>query len=81
VHRFNEQLAELPETIYCPLEGLYPEFDSPDYSPEIYLTMVANEATLVGRQIEQALADRKEPLEQLLAILTECAAALRQAGV
>jgi len=81
VDRLNEQLASLPEGIYCPLDGLYPEFGMPDCGPEVYLTMVENEITLVGRQIEQALAERREPLQRLLAMLQDCAYALQRAGV
>lgn len=81
VNRLNEQLRTIPDTVYCPVEGLAPEFDNPDCGPEVYLFMVEEEVTHVSRQIEQALADHREPLERLKTMLEECATALRSAGV
>jgi hypothetical protein len=81
VNRLNEQLRTIPYMLYCPIEGLYPEFDYPDCGPEVYLVMVEQEIASVDRQIEQARAEYREPLERLKAMLEECAEALKKAGV
>jgi len=81
VNRLNEQLRTIPDTIYCPIEGLYPEFDNPDCGPEVYLVLVESEITWVSQKLEQALPEQREPLERLKAMLEECAASLRRAGV
>lgn len=82
VIHLNEQLQKLPDGFYCSLEGLYPTFDDPDTGPEIYLSFVTREIVMV----EEKMARYKdisppEPLQRLLAMLEECATALRNAGV
>jgi hypothetical protein len=69
VERLNEQLATLD--IGCLVEGLYPEFDYPDHSPGVYLSLLEEE-------MKQAEAAGNT---QLVTILMQCAAALRSAGV
>lgn len=81
VNQLNEQLRAIPDTLYCPIAGLYPEFDYPDCGPEVYLVMVEEEVAHVARQVEQARAGYREPLERLKGMLEECAEALRDAGV
>lgn len=81
VNRLNEQLRTIPDTVYLPLEGFYPEFDNPDCGPEVYLVLVESEITWVSQKLEQALPDHREPLERLKTMLEECATALRRAGV
>ncbi len=81
VNRLNELLRTIPDGLYCPIEGLYPEFDNPDCGPEVYLVLVESEITWVSQKLEQALPDHLEPLERLKVMLEECATALRRAGV
>ena len=81
VNRLNEQLRTIPDTLYSPIEGLYPEFDNPDCGPEVYLVLVENEITWVKQKLEQAPPDHLEPLKRLKVMLEACAAALRRAGV
>lgn len=81
VNRLNERLRTIPDTLYCPIEGLYPEFDNPDCGPEVYLVLVESEIVWVSQKLEQALGEERDPLERLKAMLEECAATLRRAGV
>lgn len=79
VDHLNEQLATLPDGVYCPIEGLYPEFGMPVCGPEAYFVLLTVEVESVERQIEQS--DDKEPLQRLLAMLQDCVSALNSAGV
>lgn len=81
VNRLNEQLRTIPESVYCPIDGLSPEFDNPDCGPEVYLAMVEDEIRWISEKLEEAMDQHREPLEQLKAMLEECASALRNAGV
>ncbi len=81
VDSLNEQLLTLPNTVYCQIEDIYPEFDCPGQSPDVYLALVEDEARQVKAQIDQAEESQKEPLQQLLAMLVECALSLRLLGV
>lgn len=81
VDRLNEQLRTLPDNVPCSLEELYPEFDYPDHSPQVYLALVKDEMQAVEEKIRQAELGRREPLEQLCSMLLQCAVALTEAGV
>jgi len=78
ITRFNEQLATLPDTVVCAIEGLYPDFDNPSIGAEVYLSFVEDEI----RWVISLMAQRKdEALEKLLAMLQELVSALKSAGV
>src|SRR5207248_8839850 len=78
ITRFNEQLATLPDTVVCAIEGLYPDFDNPSIGAEVYLSFVEDEI----RWVISLMAQRKdEALERLLAMVQELVSALNSAGV
>jgi hypothetical protein len=78
ITRFNEQLATLPDTVVCAIEGLYPDFDNPSIGAEVYLSFVEDEI----RWVISLMAQRKdEALEKLLAMLQELVSALKSAGI
>lgn len=79
--RFNEQLQLLPEWVPCGIDGLYPEFDYPDHSPDIYLALVEVEMRHTEERLMRAEDSEKEALIRLITILMQCAIALRAAGV
>lgn len=81
VDRFNAQLRTLPDWVPCSIDGLYPEFDYPDHSPEIYLALVEDEVRTVKARIDQADESQREPLQQLLTMLVECSIDVQLAGV
>lgn len=78
ITHFNEQLATLPDTTVCAIEGLYPDFDNPSIGAEVYLSFVEDEI----RWVISLMAQRKDDaLEKLLAMLQELVSALRSAGL
>lgn len=81
VDRLNEQLRTLPDDVPCSIEEIYPEFDYPPHSPEVYLVLLEEEARAVKAKIDQAEKGRADDLKRLLAMLVECAVVLRLAGV
>jgi len=81
VERLNEQIMTLPETVPCGIDGLYPEFDEPDHSPEAYLAVLNSEIGSTEDKIEHASEEEREGLEQYRTMLRECRRALRRTGV
>lgn len=81
VDRLNEQLQTLPDWVPCLIDGLYPEFDHPDHSPQMYLALVRDEMKTVEEKIRQAEPGQRELLEQLCSVLLQCVVALTEAGV
>ena len=81
VDKLNEGLKTLPDNVPCSIEDLYPDFDIPECGPEMYLALLEGEALEVKAKIDQADEGQREPLQRLLAMLGECAAALHLAGV
>lgn len=78
VTHFNEQLATLPDTVVCAIDGLYPDFDDPTIGASVYLSFVEDEI----RWVISLMAQRKDDsLERLLAMLQELVSALKSAGV
>lgn len=81
VDTLNEQLKTLPDTTPCSLEGLYPEFDYPEHSPEVYLALLGQEIEQVDEQIGQTEEGQQASLQRLRSMLLECISALHSAGV
>ena len=75
---FNEQLAMLPDTVVCAIDGLYPDFDDPTIGASVYLSFVEDEIRWVISLMAQK---QDEALERLLAMLQELVSALKSAGV
>lgn len=81
VDKLNTQIQTLPETTSVQIDGVYPEFDSPDYSPGRYMVLLNFEIGNVEAAIEQRGVKEREALERYRVMLRECRSALRQAGV
>ncbi len=77
IDHFNEQLEALPEDIDCAIVGLYPEFDDPETSPQVFLTLVDDEITW---SLSVLRMGKNEAVEKLLELLQKLASALRRAG-
>lgn len=81
VERLNDQMHTVPETTSIQIDGVYPEFDDEDYSPDKYMVVLNFEIGRVEGDIEHAVGAEREALEQYRAMLRECRSSLRRAGV
>jgi hypothetical protein len=81
VERLNDQMVTLPETTPVQIDGMYPEFNDPDYAPEAYMVVLNVEIGRVEADIDQSSVEEREALELYRGMLRECRDALRQAGV
>lgn len=81
IDHLNEQIMTLSETVPCGIDGLYPEFDDPDYSPARYMDVLNAEIGSTEGAIEHAHGEQWEAFETYRTMLRECRSALRQAGV
>ena len=81
VDKLNAQMQTLPETTSVQIDGVYPEFDDPDYSPGRYMVLLNFEIGRVEADIAQSSIEEREALERYRVTLRECRSALRRAGV
>lgn len=59
----NEQIAVLPESVPCGINGLYPDFDNSDTSPQAYLDVLWHEMAQTEQLLSQHDGDQREHLE------------------
>ncbi len=80
VDSLNERINSLPDTLPVHADGIYPEFDDPEYGPERYLALILNEADRVEKSIEQSDAGIRESLVAYRSMLLDCIAAFHRLG-
>jgi hypothetical protein len=81
VGRLQEQVATLPPSVNAGVEGLWPDFDSPDTGSFAYMAVLDDEITRVQDEIVNGDESQREAYQQYLAMLQECTATFRRTGL
>jgi hypothetical protein len=81
VDKLNAQILTLPDSMPVHIDGVYPEFDDPAYSPLRYVAMLYDEMARVNRELAQSDEAQREAWRQYEAMLSECERTLRRAGL